>query len=373
MSAGIASQYGFLYQRYVFIMTVLKKVGVDKFFIYEGKDDIDVSEEKRIIAMGTSDDSFIQVKSGIVTKDCWAKVLGNWLLVDDGKANYELVLENNLSFDVESDDTIDYVCSYFIEGKNKKTTAIANQVYMKFVDEVGSLDEILKAHFSSLLVRVKRTVISFDKVMAEIESTFKSVYCQDIEKFDMAKKCRAERFIEYIQKEIDSSLKEKKKCIFRYQDFVRIINKVIVEISDNKYIVDTADMKKKKKVQAEKLLTDDRIREIKQLKMVSDRNGFVVDELIKELLYKDFRDVYLESTSTVIANMEDVAYTNFKSARYSLPENVTAKQLFDETVKREIPSPIINNSPIYRNGCYIFLTGDDIDEEKQITWGYENA
>jgi hypothetical protein len=46
--------------------------------------------------------------------------------------------------------------------------------------------------------------------------------------------------------------------------------------------------------------------------------------------------------------------------------------VFSETVKKEIPSSIIENSPIYRNGCYVFLTGDEIGDEMQITWGHED-
>ena len=103
MSAGITSQYGFLYQRYVFIKTVLDSVGMDRFFVYEGKDDIDISEDDSIISVGVSNGSFIQVKSGTVTTDCWAKVIGNWLLIDDGKSSYKAILENELSFDAFAD------------------------------------------------------------------------------------------------------------------------------------------------------------------------------------------------------------------------------------------------------------------------------
>ena len=62
MPAGITSQYGFLYQRYIFIKTVLDNVGMDRFFVYEGKDDIDISETDRIMSVCVSNDTFVQVK-----------------------------------------------------------------------------------------------------------------------------------------------------------------------------------------------------------------------------------------------------------------------------------------------------------------------
>ena len=41
MPAGITAQYGFLYQRYAFIKLALDNAGMDRFFVYEGIDDID--------------------------------------------------------------------------------------------------------------------------------------------------------------------------------------------------------------------------------------------------------------------------------------------------------------------------------------------
>ena len=114
MLTGIRSQYGFLYQKYVFIKTVLEKASPDRFFVFEGKDDIDVSEIERIISVKVSNETFIQVKSGTVYKECWAKVLGNWLLIDDNKAEYKVVLEKPLTFEADSDETLEYVCAYFV-------------------------------------------------------------------------------------------------------------------------------------------------------------------------------------------------------------------------------------------------------------------
>lgn len=42
MPAGIIAQYGFLflYQRYIFIKIALDNAGMDRFFVYEGIDDM---------------------------------------------------------------------------------------------------------------------------------------------------------------------------------------------------------------------------------------------------------------------------------------------------------------------------------------------
>jgi len=372
MPAGITSQYGFLYQRYIFIKTVLDNIGMDRFFVYEGKDDIDMLETDRIMSVCVSNDTFVQVKSGTVSKDCWAKVLGNWLLIDDGNASYKVVLENELPFEAAADETVNEVCAYFYKGETQKSTSVANQVYRKFIGGKAGSKEEIRALVAGLMARVSCVVLPLDTVKSEINDTFKRVYCQDIKIFEMAKTCRAERFIDYIHGKIDFALEKKKSFVFRYQDFINIINRLTTEISDHKYTIDTTETRKRKQAEAEKLMANDSIREVRQLKLVNNRSGFVVRELVKELLYKDFRSVYSEPDNTVISNMEDIAHTNFEDVLYSLPEDADALQVFNETVRREIPSPIINDSPIYRNGCYVYLTGAEVDSEKQITWGQEN-
>ena len=372
MQAGIATQYGFLYQRYAFIKTVLDNVGMDKFFTYEGTDDIDMSEAESIMTIKASNDTFIQVKSGIVTRECWAKVLGNWLLIEGNNVCHTLMLENELSFDIKSVDTIDRVCEYFKNGKAKSPTSIANRVYRQYLEGKTASTNCLRAIIIELIEHVSCVVLSLETIKAQIESSFKSIYCQDIVVYDMAKTCRFERFIDYTQAMINSSLEKKKSFTIRYQTFMSIINTVTSEISDQKYIIDTTEMRKRKKNEAEKLLNDNGLREIRQLRQVSRNEGFIVNELVKELLYKDFRNVYMETGTTLVSNMEDIAHINYQDALYSLPEKPEAKQVFEETVRRPIPSSLLENSPIYRNGCYIFLTGQDVDNEQQITWGYED-
>lgn len=126
MPAGITAQYGFLYQRYAFIKLALDNAGMDRFFVYEGVDDIDISEENRISAVRGYNNQFVQVKSGTVSRDCWAKVIGNWLLIEDETPTYKIILENALNFDFKADDVVRGVFDYFLAGSGKTSTSIAN-------------------------------------------------------------------------------------------------------------------------------------------------------------------------------------------------------------------------------------------------------
>jgi len=370
MLAGIVAQYGFLYQRYVFIKLALETVAADRFIVYEGRDDIDVAESDQISAIKTYNYELIQVKSGTASRKCWAKVIGNWLLLDEKKTEYKIILENALDFDFESDEIINYVCDYFSKGSERAVTSIANKVYKNFLE--GTDELTFKTRLSDLFSRISFEVISVDDLKSAILKRFKETYCSDVKRYEMAKDFRCERFIEYINTEIDNVIIQKKSFTLKYVDFVRIISKVITEISDSKFTVDIGALRSKKTAKAEQLINSDTLREVQQLRLVNTNKGFIIKELVNELFYRDLREVYSTSDSTLISNIEETAHSNYEDTLYSLPEGSEPKRVFDETVIKEISLSIVDNSPIYRKGCYVFLTGDAIDESRQISWGGED-
>ncbi|MCD7731613.1 MAG: hypothetical protein LUI05_09000 [Oscillospiraceae bacterium] len=207
-----------------------------------------------------------------------------------------------------------------------------------------------------------------DTMIENIKQKVFDTYCTDIKIFERAKQCRLERILEYLLFEIEESIKNKKKYTLTFPKLMELVRRVQTEISDNKYSVNTSAIKKRKRSEAELLVQEDSIREIRQLKLVSDDLGFITSELVNELLYKDFREVYADG-GIEIANIEDIAYSNYQETVFEFDSTPSAKNLFINTVKKEIHSSIMENSPIYRKGCYVYLTGEEIDEEKQITWG----
>ena len=50
-NSGIISQYGFLFQRKVFVLYILENINVKQRFCYEGKDDVEVASDKKIYAL----------------------------------------------------------------------------------------------------------------------------------------------------------------------------------------------------------------------------------------------------------------------------------------------------------------------------------
>ncbi|MEY8522339.1 hypothetical protein AALA90_04870 [Lachnospiraceae bacterium 38-10] len=172
MSDGITSQYGFLFQRYAFIENVINNAAMNLFFTYEGVDDIDVSDAKAVdmLAMASvSNNRYIQVKSGTVSKDCWSKVIGNWILTED--------YQNAVYF-------------YFEEGASKSKKSIARKVNDKiFVDnDENAIKEIIR----ELSQRCTVIIRSFDELKEELLKTFTDTYCTDIKIYEKAKERRFE-------------------------------------------------------------------------------------------------------------------------------------------------------------------------------------
>lgn len=55
-------------------------------------------------------------------------MLGNWILVDDSEDSlFTLICENDLDFDNENDEIIEYVYKYFENGNSKSRKSIAKR------------------------------------------------------------------------------------------------------------------------------------------------------------------------------------------------------------------------------------------------------
>lgn len=213
-------------------------------------------------------------------------------------------------------------------------------------------------------------MIELDCALSE---KFDEYYCSDIHDYSLAKEKRLERFISYINKGIDDAIKIKKPYVLIYSKFISLIIQVSEEISDHKYTIDTLCLKKKSIENAQKL-TDKRIlREVKQLFLVADNQNFVVNGIVHELIYKDFREVYAVHKAIEISNLEQAAKENFDSAVFALGDRpYNSRSVYLKTTEQQLDSDFLPKGPIYQKGCYIYLTGDDITEDFQITWGENN-
>lgn len=143
-------------------------------------------------------------------------------------------------------------------------------------------------------------------------------------------------------------------------------------ISDHKYQVNVEELIPQKKKKANQLLSKEKMREIIQLKSVSSNPDFIVKELVREMFYKDFRKVYADTTNKIeIKNLEYTAFSNYKDTKFELEldEKYTPRDLFFKTTQKELGmSQLFPGGPIYNHGCYVYMTGQKINKEIQISW-----
>ena len=370
-NAGITAHYGFLFQRKAFVLFALENTGTKQTFTFEGKDDVEISTNECIYSVKTADSNYIQVKSGTVDESCFCKIICNWLLLDKIPSDTLILFaENQLEVPI-SNVTKDAILEYILKGKEKKKSSIARKTYNKFQDIIETDRDAFLEIIDRHLQAIKLQVCSMDNLDRRLESAFFDNYCQDITEYELAKSKRLDRFISYINQEIDTALKSKEPCTLLYPDLIKIIMKTCDEINDQRYVAKIPELKKRVKGEAARLVEDNVIREVRQLYLVDKHDEFVIDGIVHEMLYKDFRDVYIAQREVEIINLEQNAYENFTTAKFSLdePESFIPKKVYQRTIETPIGDSLLPDGPVYRKGCYIFLTGEDIDKDSQITWG----
>jgi len=370
--SGITAQYGFLFQRKAFTLYVIKNVGANQLFTFEGRDDVDISFEDKIYTMKDCTGRLIQVKSGHISENSFSKIVCNWLLADEAD-DHELMLENDLSFEYASNERARKIYEFILDGKKKKTSSIARKTHDKYKSVMTADPDNFIEQIETLISNVKTTVLTIDGIDSILMEKFCQAYCSDIANYEKAKAKRLERFLSYINSGIDDAIKMKKPYVLPFDAFMRLITKVSDEISDTKYTIDARSFKNKSRETAKRIVNERITREVKQLYLVNNEENFVISEIINELMYKDFRSVYEQQKELEISNLEQNAKENYESAKFAIGDNANdPRELYINTTERSIESDLIPSGSIYRKGCYVFLTGDDVEEDIQITWGDDN-
>lgn len=341
--SGITSQYGFLFQRKVFVLYVLENMNVKQRFCFEGKDDVEIAADEKIYELDSSESNCVQVKSGQVNQSCFSKVVGNWLLLDSVKPErYTLFIENELKFDLSLENVINEMLVFVEKGKSKKKTSIAYKVYEQYKDDLENDDaQKLKDDIKNIIDKIKIDKCSIDELDLRLETIFFEKYCTDIVEYNIAKRKRLEKFIQDINKQIDESIKQKKA-------YSLVLSSTYQEYS-------------RSKVQQQKIF--------KELQL--DYTGKYSADY---KTFCDFRSSYVRKAK---ANSKDLVYLSQSS--FSLAEEIKiynfmknqSSNMVDrkERIKRllSIMSEIVSDEPDYEEYTrFIKDTIETLDEENVI-------
>lgn len=366
---GIISQFGFEYQKSVFIYCVLNEINVGKVFGFEYLDDVSFSS-KELCCTSMNDNILVQCKTGNITLDTLIHVFANWLTGAEQK-KYYLYSENNItceySYKTVIKEIYDGIKNYRITKRSNK-----NSIYYKLkikYNHFSSIDNIKKfvKDFRYIFVNKEFVIIDNEKLLAESYAKYTERNSCDLT-IEYAKKSRFYSFSDSIILKIREAMLNKSKFVFNYNDYSKLVNYTIKTISDDKYEPIFFEFKNSQKGLYQHLIDS---REGVLLQKIYSNEHLIAEYLINELYYKDLRDYYINvDKGNLINNIEDIAYINYLE---ETENNEELTKVFKNVINKNIDDKILVNKQ-YNKGCYIYLSSDDaIDGEFFIDWCGENV
>ena len=371
--SGLYSQRGFEFQLKFFVLNFLKlNKGED--ILYEGLDDIEV-ENNYIPIMGVKklNNTFIQVKSGDVGLDVFKKIIMNWLLNFKDNINCICCLENSLSENYLQDKD-QFVTSLIkdITETNKSKRSIIGKVKSEYID--ANKTDILKDRIYYLINQLKIEVKNVDDLNLEIKKIYLNNYAENNIP-DIINNSRIEYMINSIRGKIADSILKVNVPKFEYKDLIEYLFQAKEAISDKSFDITFKDFRINNEDRVSKYL--DNSLAAKQLRLVRDNDQFIIEKLVEEIFYKQFRDFFINTNlENHIDNLELYANDNYKRACMELEadnKEMTPMVLYLKTTEKRLESPLFRNNStnnnFYSEGCYIFLTDDDAPKQFKIEWG----
>lgn len=332
---GISAQKGFIYQRVAFICYALitssfKKIG------YEKNDDITIECDNIIYFIQAKDhsDNFYNYDMKDVIKS-WIKYY-NLKEYSKKEKKYILILSGKSSIDKEK------------LKENYNDTSTHNIIKQFKILENKSFDVLDQISIKALKKFQKNKKVNInDKIL---EEQYNALYSE-------------------VSSKIDKSMKIKTPYIVSIKDWQYIVDNIVYQINGETYNINTSD-------RIEEIKSSDEIinkfkktnRAYQQLLSVFPQNqDSIMIYLVYNILYNEFRDIYNELHHNEIDNWECEAVANYTDNINDI-SIMNNNQLFMETLKKKLDIEFIKSSTLYSKGCYIYLTEDFIDKDKQITW-----
>lgn len=182
---------------------------------------------------------------------------------------------------------------------------------------------------------------------------------------------RLEELINKIQTNILRSVNKRETYLCSYKQYKHIVDDICRGVTDQEYALNYSDFKKNSHIDLHNTSIVDS-REYKQLLKCDLGESFIKENLIYEQYYRQFQIKKLENMrANEIDTLEGVTYRNFYLTKLKLMKNNDDSPFnrYRETTSSE--NSYAPNEQV-RYGSAIFLTGDEISDDKQISWEDED-
>lgn len=371
---GITAQYGFMYQRKIFLYTLLSKMKSGAVHSFEYLDDVSFEACDRYfftINKDIDERELMQAKSGTVKKQQLLRVLTNWLILDFPVNRFTLILENDIDYEINSSLGSEII-EQMVKNKDQQATAIFKKAYLKYYKKDKLNQKLFDIELKNILSKFQKHVISIDELDTECRSKYVSDYCTDIVVANIAKDVRYAGFETELNLKIDEAIKEKKPYKITYSEFNNINADMVMKFSDNSYEPDFLVFKDNKKELVENIIKS-KEKYVDELKLVFvNSSTLIINNIFYKLFYEDMRRFFISHKKNEVLNLEDQANSNYDEAIYEvgISGDITPYKLYNSTVGRSLNSSYMKglNVQTLTKGCYVYLSDENNESKYKISW-----
>lgn len=377
-SSGIHTLGGFSYQIRVFVL-YLAKLKSNMQLEFETYDDVAIKETD-IDKLDSNESTFnhtfvkedeiqaIQVKRTKLDNGTALKVLMNWILLESFNSNiskYTLVTpesygNKNILFNMTAEDLFLKIDQ---EELKDKPRSIIGKLKKQFLNNKTLFIDTYKAVESKIEFESVENID--DSIMEAYESLFRKRDGEDKEKVYIH---RIKRLLEKITYEILEKINNKQAYTIKRSEFLELVENISCEINDKQLELDYSQYKETKKgldIKNEKIVNS---REYIQLNECELESRDIKSHIIYMLYYRRFRLMSLERNGVQkIKSIENTTYENFSSVKQRLKMEEKHHPFFRlDGTKKESNSYASNEQ--LKWGSAIFLTKENTDDDKKISW-----
>ncbi|MED1268838.1 hypothetical protein P4U03_20030 [Bacillus mycoides] len=382
-SSGIHTLGGFTYQIRVFVW-YLTKLRTNMQLEFETYDDVTIKETD-IDTLDLNESSFnhtlfkeneiqaIQVKRTTIDNGTALKVLMNWILLESYNSyisKYILVTpesygNKNILFNMTAEDLFLKIDQ---EELKDKPRSIIGKLKKQFINNETLFINTYKAVEGK--VEFKAVEDIDDSIMKAYEDLFRKRDGEDKEKVYID---RIKMLLEKITYEILENINNKQAYTIKRSEFLELVEKISCEINDKHVQLDYSQYKETKKnlnIKDEKIVSS---REYIQLNECELDSKEMKDHMIYMLYYSRYRLMTLgRHRVQKIETIEDTTYANFSSVKRRLRLEKKEHPFFRLDGTKNESNSYANNEQI-RWGSAIFLTKENTDDDKKISWKDEEC
>lgn len=372
--AGIEGLGGYSYQMRVFIY-YLSKLSRDSIMGFEFVDDLSITKKNCSSKFKVNPEAFsmtqsesdlytaIQVKQTNIGKAGAKKILYNWLITKKEYDVEKYVLwcdarykNKNIFDNINIKDLFEE-----IQNSNKSASSLIAQVKQKYQD-YNLFDESVKDIFEKIEVLNISDVdnLIYESYMVHFH------YSQNEEEMYQS---RVRDFVNTIESEIINTIIKREHFTFKHSELMDLLEVIQHNINRNGYLPSWGIYRDKHYDFDDPVISNSR--EFKQISLCNIKNKNVIMKYLRNKeFYYDYRIQQLDnSKKMLIRNIEGESFSNYEAVLENIEQGIYANTPYIKLVNTTGLQNAYHDDKHCQEGACIYLTGNGVDKDLQISWG----